>query len=347
MWTQGVESEFDEFLLQSVYLYGHHTAGGWSVVAQHPPLNWWVSGTPDAQFCFDVDGWPGWVPPAPIAHNAALLWHTVPGFNVGNARISYGILSDKGIGYGLKPYAGMNECIDALNRGGTCIYRHGAPDCPQNIGSADPRQSARDFLQHGQSARDMLADYEHAYYEPLNECQFGGSQSDTLLAYIYWWDEWLDEYITEAVARGYPKLVLPTFGPGHGEPVQYRIWKDELNRLAAAGGMVGEHAYQPFPNDEGTLKLAPCDIYLACRHRLNEQYRQGEGVDIDVALTEVAAAWGNDPVDVADFVAWYEEVRHDEWLHSVALWTAGFHPTWPNANLDHYMVPIAQGLSSD
>ncbi len=278
-----------------------------------------------------------------VTHNAALLWHTVPGVNVGNARISYDILSDKGIGYGLKPYAGMNECIDTLNRGGTCIYRHGAPDCPQNIGSADPRQSARDFLQYGQYARDMLADYEHAYYEPLNECQFGGSQSDTLLAYIYWWQTWLDEYIAEAVARGYPKLVIPTMGPGHGEAIQYRIWQEQLNLLAANGGMMGEHAYTP-THDDG---LCACDEWLACRHRKNEDWRQAEGVDIDVAITEAARGWGNDPVDVSDFVCWYEIVRGDEWLHSVALWTAGFHPTWPNANLDNYMVPIAQGLFSD
>ncbi len=275
------------------------------------------------------------------AHTAALLWHTVPGFNIGNARISYGILSDKGIGYGLKPYAGMNECIDALDRGGTCIYRHGAPDCPQNIGSADPRQSARDFLQYGQSARDRLAGYEKAYYEPLNECQFGGSQSDTLLSYVYWWDEWLDEYIIQATARGYPKLVIPTMGPGHGEAIQYRIWKDELNFLALQGGMMGEHAYTP--GIEGGL--CGCDEWLACRHRTNEAYRQAEGVDIDVAITESAKDWGGSAVDIQDMICWYEQVRHDTFLHSVSLWTMGHHPTWPLANLDEFVIPIAQGVN--
>ena len=63
-----------------------------------------------------------------------------------------------------------------------------------------------------------------------------------------------------------------------------------------------------------------------------------------MAITEAARGWGNDPVDVSDFVCWYEIVRGDDWLHSVALWTAGWHPTWPNANLDAYMVPIVQGV---
>jgi hypothetical protein len=236
----------------------------------------------------------------------------------------------------------MDACLDALWRGGWCIFRHANEDCPHGIGGADPRQSALDFLRYGDVARVTLAGYERAYYEPTNECNFGSSQSDSQLAVVYWWNEWLDAYITEASARGYPKLVIPTFGPGHGESVQYRIWRDVLNRLAGQGGMLGEHSYTP--DIEGGL--CGCDQWLACRHRLNEEVRQAEGVDIDVAITEAARGWGNDPVDVADFVCWYELVRGDAWLHSVALWTMGHNPTWPNANLDNYAVPIAQGVSA-
>jgi hypothetical protein len=341
-WEIGTESEFNSFQQTEFYLYGHHKSGGWSAVADlYPVFEWWVDGSADTIFCVDVEGWPeGLEPPAPVAHNAALLWHTVPGFNVGNARVSYGILKAKDVQFGIKPYASINECLNVLNDpsgNGICIYRHGAPDCPQNIGKSNPEQSAKDFIQYGMGARNTLANYENAYYEPVNECNFGNEREPDV---AYWWLVWMDTYITESQARGFPKLVLPTFGPGHGSPFLYEMWKPALLRLADAGGLMGEHAYTPY-HDQG---LCSCDEWLACRHRKNEDWRQAEGIDIDVAVTEAARGWGNDPVSVNDFLCWYEEIRHDDFIHSVALWTMGYHPTWPLANLDNYVVPIANGI---
>jgi hypothetical protein len=287
---------------------------------------------PDAN-CGDL---PDVTPQEP--HTAALLWHTVPGFNVGNAQVSYGILQDKSIPFGLKPYAGMAECLDALNRGGICIYRHGAPDCPNGIGVDDPAQSALDFLQHGQAARDNLAGYANAYYEPVNECLYGNS---TDVRYLHWWASWLAVYVPEAYTRGYPKLVVPTLGPGHGDLAMWQVWQTALELNASYGGLFGEHAYAPIPNCGGDGSLAQCDPYCACRHRTNEADRQAIGLDIDVAITEAARGFGNDPVEIDDFCAWYEIVRFDEWLVAVAMWTMGHNPTWPNANLDQYAVPIA------
>lgn len=345
LWDAGTERVFDAFQYDDfpTYLWAH-SGVGWSAIYVVSSGQWYVDGTEAATLCPDVQGWPdALTPPPPIAYNAALLWHTVPGFNVGNAQASYGILAEKGIDFGLKTYADLGWCIDAAARGGICEYRHPGEDCPQNIGSADPRQAARAFFDaHAPFICEALNDYPNTYYEPTNECNFGGPESDASLNIVYWWADFIDEYLTRAEAADCPPLIIPTFGPGHGDPVQYRIWKPVLDRLAASGGLMGEHIYQPYPNDQGTLKLAPCDIYLACRHRLNEQYRQQEGVNIDVALSEVAAGWGNENVDVSDFVAWYEEIRHDAWVHSVALWEMGYHPTWPNANLDIYAVPLAQ-----
>lgn len=269
------------------------------------------------------------------------MWDTVPGFNIGNARVSHQILKIKNIGFGYKNFSDINACIETLNNGGICIWRHGNPDCPQNIGTADPRQSARDWLNDwGQAARQYLAQYPKAFYEPINECNYGGINSDSQLNVIYWWNEWMDEYITQARLQGMPKLVIPTFGPGHGEPTQYRIWKDTINQSAMYGNMMGEHAYTPY-HEEG---LCACDEWLACRHRTNQEYRLAEDIVTMVAITEAAKGWGNDPVDVNDFVCFYQKIRNDYWLHSVSFWLAGYHPTWPNANLDLYMIPIATKL---
>ena len=124
----------------------------------------------------------------------------------------------------------------------------------------------------------------------------------------------------------------------------YQIWAPALNANAARGGLVGEHAYQPYLNSAGNYDLCPCDPWLACRHRMNEDWRQAQGINIDVAITEAARGWGGDPVSVSDFVCWYETVRGDSFVHSVSLWLLGYHPTWPQANLDNYVIPVANGV---
>jgi hypothetical protein len=325
-----------KWLHQGEWWYQHYwlpEQAGWS-------HSGWINISPDAD-CSQLED----VTPPPI-YVAALLWHTVPGFNIENARISHQILATENIGFGYKTYASMEYCVETLENGGTCIYRHPNQDCPQNIGSADPVQSAQEFFAvRGEYACDVLNGYAKAWYEPTNECWFGSSLNDREVSAIYWWRDWMDEYLNIADAYGCPQLVLPTFGPGHGEPLHYRIWHDVLNRLAMNGGLVGEHAYQPYLNNEGNYDLCPCDPYLACRHRLNEEYRQAEGVDINVAITEAARGWGGEPVSVDDFVCWFEEVRHDEYLHSVSLWVLGQHLNWPNANLDDFVIPISLQVS--
>jgi hypothetical protein len=269
--------------------------------------------------------------------NAALLWHTVPGFNIGNARVSHNTLKNKQINFGYKSFAGITSCIETLENGGICIFRHGNPDCPQSIGSANPRQSARDFLSANGMGTKILTKYPKAFYEPVNECWYGDVNHPEI--YV-WWAEWIDEAIIFARSNGLPKMVLPTLGPGHGDQLMFQAWKQVLLKNGENGGLFGEHIYTPY-HDNG---LCSCDEWLACRHRTNEGYRQAIGLNIQVALTEVARDWGNAPVDMEDFLCWYEEVRHDPFVHSVSFWLLGHHQTWPNANLDGYVIEIANSV---
>jgi hypothetical protein len=349
LWEDGTESQFDAFGYDNTttYLWGHHNTGNWSAIYKPtkdedgeiiPNVGeWYVNGTQAAVLCTTVAGWPGdLTPPEPIAHNAALLWHTVPGFNVGNAQIAMSILDSKGIGWGYKNYADLNHTLNVVIAGGIGIYRDYQGDCPANIGSADPVQSAHDYFdRQSRYACAILAPYENAYLEVVNECWWGDEEHPQV---YHWWAKWMDAYMDYAFNTECPKLVLPTLGPGYGEPLMYQMWRNQLTRLAAHNGLTGEHAYTPGV-DWG---LCECDEWLACRHRKNEVWRQAAGIDIDVAITEAARGWGGSPVDVNDFVCWYEQVRDDEFLHSVSFWLAGYHTAWPLANLDNYMIPIAQ-----
>jgi len=288
---------------------------------------------PDADCTRIEDETPG------TTREPALLWHSVPNSNSLRMLDTYWILQDKNIQFGVKPYAEMNQCLDALNAGGICIFRHGAPDCPQNIGTANPRESARDFAKHGWWAAQTLRGYENAYWEIVNECYFGDDNHPEV--YV-WWAEWIDEILIVTEAEDYPKVVVPTTGPGHGTPMQYEAWKMVLNRSASYGNLIGEHAYTPGVE----WGLCECDEWLACRHRKNEAWRQEIGIDIDVAITEAARAWGSSAVDVDDFVCWYEQVRNDEYVHSVALWTMGPWSLDQREKLDDYAIPIAQRVQA-
>ena len=99
---------------------------------------------------------------------------------------------------------------------GMCQYRHPNNDCPQRIGTDDPRQSARDFFNvQVRYACDMLRGYPLAYIEVVNECYYGDDQHPQD---YYWWAQWIDEMITLATDYQCPKVILPTLGPGHGTP---------------------------------------------------------------------------------------------------------------------------------
>lgn len=342
VWTQGVESEFDEFLLQSVYLYGHHTAGGWSVVAQHPPLNWWVSGTPDAQFCFDVEGWPGWVPPAPIAKTDLVVgFFSMPNGNVMEQVELVVVGAQLGIVTATHVYANASTCLQVMGAGGVCSFRHGSPDCPANIFQGDPRQSARDFMRHDSAYAEGVFQYERykglIWIDPINECNWGDTVEE-----LAWWGSWFNEYITEAAARNWPPLQLPSLGPGYGNELMFKVWAGELQLLYDNGGLFAMHVYNP-----DDTWLCPFDEWLADRMLHNYEIIDRLGIDVRMSLTEVGQGWGNTPPNIPDMACWMERVASDyPFVKQAYIWEYGPNPTWILANWEGYGKPFLLALDA-
>ena len=67
--------------------------------------------------------------------------------------------------------------------------------------------------------------------------------------------------------------------------------------------------------------------------------------DLGLAITEVGRGSGNETPNVEGFACWYQTVSHDPGVKIVALWTAGRLDAWPRANLNSWMIPIAQRVA--
>lgn len=246
----------------------------------------------------------------------------------------YAILRTKSIPYGVSPYGSLAYCLSALNQGGLCIYRPGAPDGPPDVYVSEPRANARRFMGNLATAAAMFKGRTGIWLEPLNEVM----GTPMTKAQLEWWAAWMDEYIERAAAQGWPPLALPSLPPGHGDQLMFTVWKDVLINLRNHGGLFSMHDYT-FQSQTG---LAVCDLWEACRHVLNHRYMLAEGYEIPITITEAARWSGNAPVDVDDFVSWIEQVRRQGYVHSVWLWIGGHHGTWPLANLDGYYEQLAQ-----
>lgn len=303
-----------------------------------------IYGTPE-QSGFVISTWVEPVPGYDCSSfvSAAWLIHVVPGYNAQELAASYPILAQAGISFGVKSYADMTACLQALYLGGECIYRWPvAGDCPAQIGEAEPVASARHWMARYEPVITPLKEYAQTgrvWIEVCNECYYGSGAD---IGVYYWWNTWMDAALQYAGDHDFPALVLPTFGPGYGDDaLQYSIWKPALLRLAEMGGLLGYHAYTPYLS----TGLCGCDPWLACRHRKNYATLQGQGITIGYAITEAARGWGNEPVDEADFVCFYDQVRYDPGLQSVAAWEGGHHQTWPLANLDGHYVSLARKIA--
>lgn len=276
----------------------------------------------------------------------ALLWHAVTNANGAEMLASYGILNAAGIPGGVKPYADTGRCIEALESGNICIYRWpvNGTDCP-DMTKHPIGEGARWMRDYDNAVRGALfsyADTGRLWIESVNECDFGGGNTTEDIIKLNWWALWMDDAIDYVEqAGGWPPLVMPTLGPGHGSALMFEMWKPQLERLAAMGGLFGDHAYTPW-HDDG---LCAFDEWLAARSVTNHEWMVDAGYSIDIAITEASRGWGNDPVDVADFACWYNKISAFEFIRAVAFWTAGHHPTWPNANLNNFMVPIAEAVA--
>src|SRR5690606_17547963 len=105
----------------------------------------------------------------------------------------YPLMAERGIPYGVSPYASLNYCTSALDQGGICIFRPGWPDCPDGVGVVNAQESARAFMRHAEHAANQLKERENVWIEPINECT-AGEMPDQLLA---WWATWMSAYIDE------------------------------------------------------------------------------------------------------------------------------------------------------
>ena len=277
---------------------------------------------------------------------AAWTIHVVPNYNALELVSSYSTLGAAGIPFGVKSYADFGACIQALEAGGICVLRIpvGGQDCPQKIGSAEPVASALEWMRIYKGVLAQVWPYRHSgrlFIEVVNECYFGSSAD---VGVICWWASWLMTAVEYAIAEDFPPLVAPTFAPGDGDSVfQYSIWRPALQKLADAGGAIGWHDYTPYHNNG----LCSCDEWLACRHRRNYAAIQAAGITgLEYMITEAARGWGGDPVDEADFICWYDQVKHDPGLSLVSAWLGGYHPMWPLANLDGHYISLAQQLAA-
>ena len=114
-----------------------------------------------------------------------------------------------------------------------------------------------------------------------------------------------------------------------------------LVALRDSGGLLGLHAYSITGPD-----LCPIDQWLSHRHRRVYAKLVSMGLsDLGLAITEVGRGSGNETPNVEDFACWYQTVSHDPGVKIVALWTAGRLDAWPRANLNSWMIPIAQRVA--
>lgn len=265
--------------------------------------------------------------------------HPVPGAGREEIVSFETTLMSAGIQSGTKPYHSVEYCLDSLVIGATCVYRV-PPDCPNRIGGDDPAQSAYEFMSYRDSIIQTnfagFADSGRLWIELTNECNYD--------QYLGWWADWMNAALDYAEAHNWPPLALGSLGPGHGSYAMFSAWKQVLMRNHAAGGLFAMHTYAPREICGGDGSLAPCDPWCACRHRTNYDCVEILGYDIDITITEVAANWGNEQVTSAvlqDYADWVALIRSDEGLHSVYFWLAGYHPTWPLANLSGHLAEFA------
>jgi hypothetical protein len=261
----------------------------------------------------------------------ALGPRTVPG--AAGFEAAYPILAAKGIPFGVSPYHSIEYCVRALNQGGVCVFRPGSPDCPNDVNTGDPRQSARNFMQYARGGAEILAGHEGVWIEPINEC-FHSPDTRTLA----WYAEWMDEYTEQARAQGWPPLAWPGLPPGSGDALMFSTFEDVLRKVDSYGGLFSMHLYT-YHSKTG---LCVCDEWEACRHEHNYALMQEQGYTMTYTITEAARSAGNEVPDVDDFVCIYNKVNAVGFVHSLWMWLGGHNATWSSANLDGYYVPIAE-----
>jgi hypothetical protein len=278
------------------------------------------------------------VTPPPIAKSDLVVgWFSMPNGNVWEQVEAHQVGMVRGIRGGTHPYANPSTCIQVMEAGGWCVYRHGNPDCP-SVFEGDPRASARAFMIHDQYyAEGVFQNYPgQIWIDPLNECEWG-----VTIDQLDWWKQWFSEYITQAKARNWPPLVLPSMGPGYGDKAMFQAWASELRTLDANGGMLAMHVYNPV-----STWLCPFDQWLADRTLHNHEILEALDIDIRIAVTEVGAGWGNEYPNIPDMACWIERTAQYPFVAFIAIWEMGVNHTWIRANWEGHSVDLIRALDA-
>jgi hypothetical protein len=239
--------------------------------------------------------------------------------------------------------AGIEPVVKAVNEpeltrqadamGALTIYRSVHPsDCPK---MNDPNPVAE--AQHYAASLNVYynQNIQPDFYELTNECSWGDN--------LNWTVSFGLEMLRQADARGWGHVILPTWNPGKPEIAELAVLLPLLRALDARGDCIGMHSYGIVPG----VWVSTSGAWLGYRHRLvhDELVRLDPSLsDLCIALTEVAAGAGNDPVTLADVVAFWRDLRKDSYVCCVAWWTAGSTNAWPFANLNGHMIDIARAL---
>ena len=327
---QGSRVTVQAFQKAGGYLWAT-VANGFMVVGDYepPPFAWRVSFNSN-DFCDTLPGWDFAIPPPPeIAGVVSLIWHETAGGDIQEMVRAGQILQEHGITGGVKSVSDPNACLAAMSAGQICVYREWTiGDCPNIL--ADPVPEATRWMTALWGAATAL---RPTYLELVNECQYDP------MDLTRFWNPFLVEAIRLGKVWGYPPVIAPTFGPGNPPQEWYLdLIGPALVALRDSGGLLGLHAYSITGPD-----LCPIDQWLSHRHRRVYAKLVSMGLsDLGLAITEVGRGSGNETPNVEDFACWYQTVSHDPGVKIVALWTAGRLDAWPKANLNSWLVPIAQ-----
>jgi len=346
LWIAGTESQFDLFELGVTYLWGRHIANdGWSAIAvRSDELIWWVNGTESGLLCTDVEGWPDdYPPPPPIAQQPIIV-----GLHVTNAERTSLVdfqraINAAGHPSGVKPYVGIEYCLDALASGNTCTERW-PPDCPDRIGGDDPASSAqqymdaRNFAVHNLWSASGFSD--SLIIELTNECPMDD---------LAWWTAWLDAAIDYAERNQWPPIAVLGLGPGHGDEAMFAAFKAPLMRNHDRGGYVSTHNYAPVENCGGDGSLSGGDEWCAFRHRHNYAIVRALGYDVQFLITEASPTDGYQPVTIdtlRDIGKYTCMIKDDVGLAGIYYWNVGTFPPFADANLGPFLVQLAESIAA-
>lgn len=353
VWLTNSLTVIDEFRADANYVWAHHLyAGtgefitGWSVVAVvGDPITWWVYNAETGPLCGGVAGWGDWPYPPMKPSLVAIAVHSILWTNRARIMEFQTALAAYSLPGGTKNYLSENLCRDSLAAGYLCIERW-PPDCPPNIGTADPKESATAYMEarNGgvQALRAQYGNTPLLITETVNECLMDGHAA--------WWNTWIITAVDYAADHQWGAVAYYGFGPGNPGYEFLRDTAEATQYIYDHGGYISLHNYEPVEQCKGDGSLTHGSIWCAYRHRLTYYWLHDLlGVDVRMLITELAPGSGNTQVTQAvinDFGSYYCKVKNDPGLYAISPWLFGYHPSWPLANLEGWGSELARSFAT-